>query len=126
MRCGHASGHTTIPTGLPGPRPRLHEVIEQQRDDVIGGNELSALIQNPKTVGIAISGKPQRRLVLSQRLFQRLQVFLGRLRWVASEQNTPPAVDGSQRDARLREQMIEVSLPGSVERVVDQPQAGST
>jgi hypothetical protein len=47
---GHALGHAVLPAA------RLHQIVEEQRDDVVGLDEGSVAVHDAEAVGIAVGG----------------------------------------------------------------------
>ncbi len=62
---GHALGHAVLPAA------RLHQVVEEQRDDVVGLDEGAVAIHDAEAVRVAVGGDAQRRADLLHLLLSR-------------------------------------------------------
>ena len=111
--CRHAFGHAVFPSA------RLHQVVEQQRNNVVGLDKRPIRVHNAEAVRISIRRNAQRRAYLPHLRLRIAQQLVGRLRRMAAKQNIPKIVNRRNRHARLAQQMAWVAAPRAPERIVD-------
>ena len=96
---GHTLGHAVAPAA------RLNQVVEQQRDDVVGLDEGAVSIHNAEAVGVAIGGNAESRANLAHlRLGVAEQVIVG-LGRMAAEEDVAVVVHGFNGDAGIAQQV---------------------
>ena len=100
IRRGHRLSHAVLPAA------RLHQVVEQQSDDVIGRDKRSILVQNAKAVGVAVGGDADVRFVGLHRLAQIPQQMIIRLWRVAAKKHIAGIVHGEDFDSRRAQQFV--------------------
>ncbi len=117
---GHAAGHRSGPV-----RPGFEQVVEQQGQDVVGGDEGAVVVEHPEAVGIPVGREAEVGAAGGDLLPELLQDFIGRFGRMAAEENVPVAVDGVDFDAALAQEALHRAHPGAVERVEDHLQAAA-
>src|SRR5512138_1349455 len=86
------------------PPARFHQVIEQQRDDVVRRDERAILVHDPETVGVAIGGDADARAAFAHLAPQLIEQFAVRLGSMSAEQHIALVVYSDAPDARLAQQ----------------------
>ena len=101
-------------------QPRVsHQVVEEQRDDVVGLDEGAVFIDNAEAVCVAIGRDADLRanlLHLRSCVAKQMVVGLGRM---AAKENIAVIVDGFNCYARFAQNVATVAATGSPERIED-------
>ncbi len=97
--CGHALGHAVAPAA------RLHQVIEEQRDDVVRLDKGAVAVDDAEAVRVAVGGDDQSRADLLHLFLRVAEQVVVRLRRVAAEEHIAVVVDGFNGDAGLAQQV---------------------
>ena len=86
------------------PAPAVHQVIEQQGDDVVGREESAVGVHDAEAVGVAVGGDADVRLGGSHLFaasFEQMVVGLGSM---AAKQHVATVMDGGDIHAGLAQQ----------------------
>ncbi len=112
---------TDLPTPFFQPR-RFHQIVKQQRDDVVGLEERAVVVDNPEAVGIAIGRNANPRADFAHlvpQVFEQMIVGFGR---VASKEHIASVMDGGHRYASLAQERVRIaagSAPHGIEGNLD-------
>ena len=118
IRRGHRLCHPVFPT------PRLHQIIKEQRDDVIRLHERPVPIHNSEPVRVAIRRNPDRRAHFLHLLRARIQQLAVRLRRMAAKQHVAIVVHRPGLHVMVAQNVRGVSPPRPPERIDHHLQPG--
>ena len=103
-RVDQVGGGDALGDAVP-PAARFDQVVEEQRDDVVGLDEGAVAVDDAEAVRVAVGGDDQSRadlLHLFLRIAEQMVVRLGR---VAAEEHIAVVMDGFDGDAGLAQQV---------------------
>ena len=103
VRSGHAARRGHFPSA------RFHDVVVQQREDMIGLHPRAVGIEDAEAVGVAVGRQAHGRFFREHRIAQGAQIFLGNVRARAVEQHVAIGPQSLHVDAVRCERAVQIS-----------------